>query len=159
MASFDNDIRTVQSALVTLLQSFTDPVAGSGNPTVATTQSACGVASGDVPAIWVRRGRQVNRVEVAADVYQDTYEYYLICYVERLNNTFTPDDSAFDNASDWVKPLHKYLAENREGLSAGTEIAIELVRTTGDQPIPTTNSKMFAGVVFTVPVRMMTLTR
>ena len=153
VTAFTNDVLTVQNALVTLCAAFTDP--NGGSVTASRTIPTGGISDDDLPYVWVRRGRQTGRNEMASDTYQDTRPYQALVYVTRLQNGEFDDETSFDNAVNWIKPFHKYLADNRDFHTA-TWIEVASVRDTGDISLITKSAVRYAGVVFTIPIKTLT---
>lgn len=152
-ASFDNTILQVHNALVTLCSNAVDP--NGGTVTASRTMSSDGVTDSQLPYLWIRRGRHLNRNETSTDLYSDIRQYQVLIYVSRLEDGEFNDELAFDNATNWIKYFHKYLAQNRDFTEAG-HILVADVRDTGDISLFTKQSIRYAGVVFTVPVSMLT---
>lgn len=152
-ATFDNDIATVQDALVTLCAAATDPNGGSVSS--AKLFPADGLLSSQVPFLWVRRGRHLTRDEIATDLYSDTRQYQVLIYVESLADGELDDESEFDNAVDWIKYFHKYLARNRHFAEA-SEIVLADVRDSGDVNMFGKDGTRYSGVAFTIPIKTLT---
>lgn len=152
-ASFDNAPSVVQAALVTLIGSFTDP--NGGTVTASATMPSTGLLDSQLPYVWVRRGRHLNRTLNSTDLYNDVRPYQALVYVERLLDGELNDETPFDNASNWIKPFHKYLAQN-DSVADAAYIRIADVRDSGDVSLFTKSSTRYAGVVFTIPVNEMT---
>lgn len=152
MTTFNNNVRVVQNSLVTVCSTFNDPL--SGTITASRTSPSSGIGT-DTPYIWVRRGRQLNREELSSDLYRDTYQYQVLCYVVSLADGESDDESEFDTASDWIKPFHKHLAQNRQ-LAEGALIIVNDVRDTSDVNLFDKQAVRFAGVAFTVPITFYT---
>lgn len=152
-ASFDNDVVAIQNALVTLCNAFTDP--NGGTVTAARTMSTDGVASSALPYVWVRRGRHLSRDERSSDLYTDSRAYQALVYVQELTDGEFSDEAAFDNATEWIKPFHQYLAQNRQ-VTEAAEIVVVNVRDSGDVSLHTKAGIRYAGVVFTIPIQYLT---
>lgn len=153
-ATFTNDILTVHNALVTLCGNATDPNGGD-TVTASRTMSIDGILDSVLPYIWVRRGRHLNRDERSSDLYNDTRQFQVLVYVNRLSDGEHTDETEFDNASNWIKYFHKYLAQNRAVTSA-SHIVVQDVRDSGDVNLFTKQAIRYSGVVFTVPVSITT---
>lgn len=152
-ATFDNDITTVQDALVSLCAAATDP--NGGSITAAKRFPNDGLLSSQIPFLWVRRGRQFLRDEIATDLYSDTRQYQVLIYVESLADGELDDESEFDNAVDWIKYFHKYLAQNRHFVEA-SEIVVVDVRDSGDVNMFGKDGIRYSGVAFTIPIKTLT---
>lgn len=149
VAAFDNTITNVQDALISVCTAFTDP---NGGTVTAGRTAPTGASS---PYCWVRRGRLLTRTENSADLFTDTRPFQVLVYVEALANGEMDDEAPFDNAINWIKPFHKHLAQNRN-LYTASFIVVSAVRDTGDVSLFADKGKRYAGVVFTVPVNIMT---
>lgn len=152
-ASFDNDITAALNALVTSIGSFTDP--NGGSVTASRTISSDGLTDAQLPYVWVRDGRQLDRAELSTDLYADDYQFQALIYVTRLTDGEFDDETSFDNSRNWVKPFHKYLAQNR-AVTEAAYILINDVRDTGAISLFTKQSIRYAGVAFTIPIRLHT---
>lgn len=152
--AFTNDVDEVQNALVTLCGAFTDP--NGGSVTASKAMSSNGITDAQLPYIWVKRGRQLNRDEVSTDLYSDARQYQVLIYVSSLSNGEYDDESEFDNAVNWIKPFHKYLADNRQFSDVQAHIDLVNVRDTGDVNLFSKDGVRYAGIAFTIPIKTYT---
>lgn len=158
--SYTNDITAIKNGLVTLMQAFTNPNWG-GSVTSSRTVSALGITN-TLPFVWVRgAGEMVSRTEISADTFWDVRVFYLACYVSQVKtisntNDVTDVNTALDNAGNWINPMHKYLADNRNSVCEGTEIVLPQVRDSGvlETLREDFTQTLYAGIVFTVPVQV-----
>lgn len=153
-ASFTNGVLETQNALVSLIATFTDP--NGGTTTSGKTLAECGFDSTDLPYVWVRRGRHTGRNEMASDLYGDVRQYQALVYVSALCGDEMKDEPEFDLAVNWIKPFHKFLAQNRNNVIEGVQIDIANVRDSGDVSLFAKNGNRFSGVAFTIPMIMIT---
>lgn len=152
-ASFDNEIQDVLAALVTLVGNFTDP--NGGSVTADDDMLTTGITDAQLPFAYCRHGRMLARQEIATDLFNDTRQYQVIVYVEKLDNGELQDESQFDNANKWIKPFHKYLAQNRS-LTQGAYMVIADVRDSGTVSLFAKDGLRYAGVAFTIPIQQIT---
>ncbi len=149
-ASFSNDVISIQNALIALCEAFTDP--NGGTVTASNQMSKYGLGDSELPYIWVKRGRMLTRDERTTDLYEDTRQYQVLIYVSRLVDNEQDDESEFDNAVNWIKPFHKYLAQNRLLTPIG-EIVLSDVRDSSDVNLFSKDAKRYVGIVFTIPIK------
>lgn len=145
-----------QTALIDVLGAFPNPIDINQPVTVSSTEAGCNLES-SLPSVWVRRGRMTGRSLQAADLYQDTRNFQLLCYVAELCNNAS-DEAAYDNAVRWITPLHAFLARQSHSLmdAPGVTFDIANIRDSGDVSLFVTKGKRYAGVAFTVPLLFLT---